>query len=300
MISCCHLQSLCQVYFAPVCIGCVLATLFVGCDDRVEQSEQTKPAIHGELHDRENAKERMSQATSPNRPAGGGAESPLLDNFDEEIQSLDAAQARFDELGESPTAEVLADCLMEVDAWIVAGEVDKFVELKTRQAARLRQLVEKQVEQLQQQALDAPNGSQATHLYLRAGQTLALFPLDEASEVTQKAQELSEKQAELRVRLQVIRRQRYNQWAIEEIEKAIEGYHKNASTLSPLDENALLVRSCVHHLRQIDPALLEPVVLELYSYVLDKTNTAIGEKDKIELARGLADPDVRRKSLGDF
>lgn len=223
------------------------------------------------------------------------------DDIEVEIHSVADAKKLIAELGDEPTAQDLALSLAEIDLWIVSPEEEEaFVEFKTSMITKLQAMVVKEVTDLQQKALKADSGDQAEKLHSQAGQVLAMFPLTESPEVLEKARSLANEHSEVAVRLQVIRRQRYNQWAAERIENAINGYHANSSTLSPIAENPLLVKSCVKELAEVDPALLEPAVLELYSYVLDLTNQAIAEKDKVTLSKGLSDPKVRRKSLGDF
>ena len=118
--------------------------------------------------------------------------------------------------------------------------------------------------------------------------------------VIEEAKAISAQQAEVAMRLEVLRRQRYNLWATQCIEAAIDGYNKNKSYLHPEAENAHLIDSLVKTLGEVDPALIEPAVLELYNYVIDLTKDSISEKDKINLTKGLTDPSIRRKNLGDF
>ena len=84
------------------------------------------------------------------------------------------------------------------------------------------------------------------------------------------------------------------------IDYAIWGYNDKSSFLSPKKENKALVDSLVYTLGEVDPVLLEPVVLELYNYVVDLTKGSISEKDKVDLAKRLTDSGIRRKTLGDF
>jgi phenylpyruvate tautomerase PptA (4-oxalocrotonate tautomerase family) len=41
-------------------------------------------------------------------------------------------------------------------------------------------------------------------------------------------------------------------------------------------------------------------VLELYNYVIDRTKGSLSEQNKLELAKRLTDPSIRRKAMGDF
>lgn len=89
-------------------------------------------------------------------------------------------------------------------------------------------------------------------------------------------------------------------YVTDRIEGALNGYNENKSFLSPKQENPALIASLVKNLAEVDPSLIEPVVLELYSYVIEMTKSSISDADKIELAKRLTDPVVKRKSLGDF
>lgn len=164
----------------------------------------------------------------------------------------------------------------------------------------LRKRVLSEVEELHKKALLAKDGNQAAKHHAAAGQVIALFPLSDDKTVLDQARKLTTKQTNLATQIQVLRRQRYNLWAVGQIEKAINGYYENSRTFSPVGENAGLVKSCVEQLSMVDPALLEPSTLELYTYALNLTNQAIREGDKVTLAKGLANPKVKRKSLGDF
>lgn len=60
------------------------------------------------------------------------------------------------------------------------------------------------------------------------------------------------------------------------------------------------MESLVSHLGEVDPIQLEPATLELYNYVIDLTKGSISEKEKVDLAKRLTSPSIKRKTLGDF
>ena len=113
------------------------------------------------------------------------------------------------------------------------------------------------------------------------------------------AKRLSTSQVELAGRIEMVRRQRYNRWAAERIEEAIDYYNGNVKT-NPLANNPQLIDPLVEKLGEIDPSIIEPVVLELYNYVLDRAKSSLSEGNKIELAKRLTDPAIKRKMLGEF
>jgi hypothetical protein len=204
-------------------------------------------------------------------------------------------------LGKSPTAEDLARALGQLDEWLVKpNEGAAFTEFKRSQLSVLRKQIEKEVHALHAQALKASSGDEAATVDARAGQVLSLFPVGTEPAVVVLTQKLTREHAEVGTRLQSIQRQRYNQWATERIEAAIGGYNKNSSYTSPKKENPLLIDSLVDNLKEVDPLLLEPVVLDLYNYVVDLTRKAISEGDTVNVAKRLSSADNKRKSLGDF
>lgn len=218
-----------------------------------------------------------------------------------EIHSLAEAQAAIEELGENPSAQDLATKLFEIDLWIVSpDEENEFRNFKNTIVAKLQTIVAGEVAELQKKALQADNGAEAADLYKEAEIILTLFPLSEDAGALDKARQLGSKQSHVADRLQAIRRQRYNHWATGKIENAINGYNENSSLWSPVAENKRLVDSCVKELAEIDPMILEPAVLDLYSYILNLTTQAISDKDRVALSKGLSDPTVKRKTLGDF
>lgn len=217
------------------------------------------------------------------------------------LRSAADVETAIRKLGESATAQQLATCLADLDEWTLRpGEEQKCITLKLKLAARLRQRVAREVHNLQSAALEASTGAEAIARHGEAGQVLALYPMSQDSAVLDEAKRLSAQQTEVASRIESTRRQRYNRWASQQIEAAIDGYNKGSSYWSPKKENKTLMDSLVKCLGSVDPSLMEPAVMELYNYVIDLTKGSISEKDKIELAKRLTDPSISRKTLGDF
>jgi hypothetical protein len=199
------------------------------------------------------------------------------------------------------TAKEVAQTLADLDGWTINPEQEKaFVDMKLQLAVRLRTRVKEEVLALQQAALSASTGVEGLAKHSEAGETLALYPMSQDEAVLKEAKELSGRQTELAVRLEVIRRQRYNLWATQQIEAAINDYNKNSSYWSPEKENKALIDALVKNLGPVDPALLEPIVFELYNYVVQRTKDSISEPEKSDLAKRLTDPSNQRKTFGDF
>ena len=299
-----------QTFLILCCAVCAVgATTLSGCGKN-ESSDSDVDALRTQLREVQATLDEIKRSLGEMSAAQDQLppETPVAQEKDSqaevaaiEIRSLAEAKAAIEELGENPSAQDLAFRLSEVDLWIVSPEeVDELQNFKNIVVTTLQKIVADEVAKLQKKALQADSGGEAAKLHAEAGQVLALFPLSEEAGTLDKARSLASKQGDVAVRLQMIRRQRYNRWAAGKIEKAINGYYNNSSTLSPVAENKKLVESCVKDLAEIDPSLLEPAVLDLYSYILDLTNQAIAETDKVALSKGLSDPKVMRKSLGDF
>jgi hypothetical protein len=220
---------------------------------------------------------------------------------DTKIRSFSDVKTVIDQFGPDAPATRIATYLADLDTWTVKPEDEaRFLEFKLAVVGRLRTKVAKEVTALQEASLAAASGAEAAKRLAVAGQILSLFPMSEDSTVLNQAKLLSERQAEIAGRIDVLRRQRYNRWAADRIAAAINGYNNNSSYLSPFKENAKLVASAAKELGQIDPAMLEPAVLALYKYVIEMTNKSIAEKDKIALAKKLTSSTSARRNLGEF
>jgi hypothetical protein len=203
-------------------------------------------------------------------------------------------------LGDNPSGDQLAKKLAELDSWFVKpDDQPQLSDCTTTLIYQLRAQVRKEVGQLQELALQKQNSTEAFKTHAEAGRILALYPMSDSKPVVEAAKRLSASQVELAGRIEMIRRQRYNRWAAERIEEAVSYYNDNVKT-NPLANNPQLIDPLVEKLGEIDPSMIEPVVLELYNYVLDRTKSSLSEGNKIELAKRLTDPAIKRKMLGDF
>ena len=215
--------------------------------------------------------------------------------------SIADAQATIDKLGESPKAQELADALYAIDTWLIKPDQEKeFQQLKLAQVDRLRRLVKDRSHGLARSGTHAESGTAGAKEHAEAARILALFPMADDAEVVEEAKALSTRQAEVANRLEGLRRQRYNRWAVERVGQALDYFNANVSRYNPFADNVPLINSLVLYLSDVDPAFLEPAVLELYNYVIDRTKGSISEKNKLELAKRLTDPAVQRKTLGDL
>jgi hypothetical protein len=217
------------------------------------------------------------------------------------IHSLVDASSKVSQLGNNSNAEKLADCLKTLDDWTVKPEQENdFRQIKLNLTSQLRKKVMDEVMAFQKAALASESGKAGAEKHADAGRTLSLYPMSDDPKVIAEAKRLAAQQAEIAAKLEVLRRQRYNHWATEQIELAIAGYNDTASAIPYRTDRAKLIDLLVTNLGPVDPALLEPAVLDLYNYVIENTKGKIYEGEKTELAKKLTDPLIRRKTLGDF
>lgn len=219
---------------------------------------------------------------------------------DIEVRSLAEANSIFDELGDSPTAEQLAHALATVDEWIVTPEEhESFQAFKVAKVAALRERVRAEVESLHNQALKSNNGAEALDFHAKASQVLALYPMDSTPSVLDEARSISSLHAKVAERIDDLRRQRYNAWALTCIEAALKEINATASFLMTSD-NPKVIEATVKHLGEIDPVLLEPVVAQLYNHVVELAKNCVNSEQILEIGRRLIDPSLKRKKYGDF
>jgi hypothetical protein len=217
-----------------------------------------------------------------------------------ELQTKRDAEILIDELGKSPTADKFADALATVDGWIVSpDEGDSFQSFKASQIIRLRQLVKTEVDVLHEQALKSDNGTKAAEFHAKASQILALFPMESVEAVLDEARTLASRHSEVGVRIDVLRRQRYNAWAMSQIEEAIKAINSIASSFRTSD-NPKTIEATVKHLGEVDPLLLEPVIAQLYNYAVEQAKGNVDSEQQLELGRRMIDPAIKRKGYGDF
>lgn len=204
-------------------------------------------------------------------------------------------------LGDQSTVEDYARVILEVDGWAIRPEDAAAVQERLAQLMPpFRAKVKSRVVDLQSAALSEPSSSAGAEKLDEAGRILALYPLSEDPEVLAEAKQLADQQADAVVRLEGLRRQRYNEWALIQVAYAIDYYNANTNRWNPLRDNGALIGPLTGHLGSIDPLLLEPSVAELYGYIVGKVREGLSDADKVRFAKNLIDPATDRKSLGDF
>jgi hypothetical protein len=234
-------------------------------------------------------------------PAPGASSAAIPDGATSEFRTTTEAKELVKKLGKQPSGVKLAEALATMDAWPVKSDQEKEMrQFKLELASRLRKQVKEEVVAVQKAALDADSGAKGARKHAEAGSILALYPMSEDKVVIEEAKQLAAQQADIAVRLEVIRRQRYNHWAAEQVEKAISDYNNTKSRIPYRTDRDKLVEHLVANMGAVDPAILEPTVLELYNYAVDVTKAALSEQEKIDFAKKMTHPTLKRKTLGDF
>lgn len=272
----------------PILIGLLVVILFVLNRKLDRQSAQLERLL---MPHAATADIRIEPGTAAANDLLGSAE----------WHTLAEVEKRFAALGSSASAPDLATAIADVDEWLIEPKAAAPVQsLLDRRLVELRQRVLDDVKKTHLLALAAKSGAEASKAYNDAGALVALFPMSESPTIVEQARGLTAAHRNVGMKLEVAKRVRYNRWAVERLEKAIQGYHAKSSFWSPKKENTELIDSLVANLGEVDPNQLEPSVLSLYNYAVEMTKDSISEADKVSLAKRLTAPEIRRMLPDDF
>lgn len=194
-----------------------------------------------------------------------------------------------------------AQALSSVDSWILHPEDEqKALSIIDEKVTTLGREILDQVKSGDANALKVPQGKQAMQLFSQGSSLLALYPMpnDEASQ-KEFSDFLAVRDTTSR-KIQELRRLRYNQWAIEQIEAGYMGYHANLAKVQKWEDDPKLVDSAATSLQMINPDFLDVSAMELYMGLIRLTNESVDEAHKITLAKRLNNPAVSKKSPEDF
>lgn len=265
-----------------------------GCNDNERLLQKQLTQINEKL---DALNSQFSATTVLDKAASASASDITLT----ELHTASEAKELIQKLGKQPTASKLAEALNAIDSWSVKPDQESdMLQFKLEIITQLRKRVIEEVTSLQKAALEADSGKNGAKKHIEAGTILALYPMSEEKSVIEEAKQLSAQQADVAVRLEVIRRQRYNHWAAEQVEKAIANYNNTKSSIPFNTDRNKLVADLVNDMGPVDPAQLEPMVVELYNYAVNLTKDALTEAEKTDLAKKMTDPNIKRKTLGDF
>jgi len=195
----------------------------------------------------------------------------------------------------------LSATLAELDQWSVGhDDIDAYQAYKLAVAEDLRSEIEAAVKRLHASSIQGSDSAVTQSSYGEAGQLIALFPISDDAAVLKRASELSTVHSLTGARIEAIRRQRYNLWALGKIGSLLGWLEKKASSWTTKD-NPQVVNRASDELREIDPGLLEPAAMQLYTLAITKTSEAISTSQQSDLAKRLTDPSTTtRRNLGDF
>jgi hypothetical protein len=252
---------------------------------------------------------RLEEQMAPPVPEGTMSQARDLEGSARAVDPLEALELRsIEELAAvlKPHANLndiqrLARDCAEVDTWMFPPEAEKTAgNLVEKALELLRQRILAKTRSLDSQALKANSGAQADSLFSEGTGLIQLFPMPSTAKGQQGFEVELRRRAEVSRRIQEIRHLRYNCWAVAEIEKGYKMFHENLRTFNDGEEDQNLVRTTGGALAEIDPDALTPSVLELYMGLLRQTYDQISEKHRVELAKALNDPQVKRKSIQHF
>ena len=199
----------------------------------------------------------------------------------------------FNNLAEDSTAQEIADVLMLTrDIQPHQEDQKNFGEIEAKLIGQLRQKVKAEVSELHEKALKSSSYREGYRLSRNSGVVLALYPMSEDPSVMEEAEELSLRQTELIRRLELIRRQRYNYWAAQQLEKALNVLRQY--------QNKEGMEFAVKYLRVIEPKFLEPAVSSVYSYTTNEMMKEFNGADKAKIAKMLTDTSTFRRGLEGF
>ena len=189
-----------------------------------------------------------------------------------------------------------AHALAEADEWLFdpAEEEMAFAALQ-RQMQILRVWVQESVKRSLELALAAEKGSIAAGFLKDANSSFGLYPQPNDEAGAKDLDKIVASISDTSRRVDELRRLRYNQWAIRRIQDGVRQFHENKN-VGP----EAVVAACVTSLAYIDPAHLDPTVMDLYQYLVQISREKAGDGYFSRIARGLTDPKVSRLTPFDF
>lgn len=247
-----------------------------------------------------------SPAETPAKPA---AENSVEQQEKIELHKLSDLDKRLAQVGKGGT-EQLAQAIAEVDEWLYdSADESKARERIDQEIARLRELITKEIDVLRQSALKSANGASAQEHLMRVSKLLMLYPTPATDAQRATLDKLTRDILQTSQRVEEMRHLRYNDWAIKKVQSVLTDFHalikvnnwKDLTKLVSTNKEALIQR-CAIPLSEIDPAQLEPAVMDLYNYAYGLIRDGMGTDEQylVKLAKSFADPGRNRKSPAEF
>lgn len=226
--------------------------------------------------------------------------------------------------------EDIARSIAEVDEWFFTEKDEKPAREKIEnELEKLRVQIENEIAKFLKEAIDAKKGKDAHAKISAVNSLLFFYPAPKTPDQRAKLEKITSSILDTSRRVEDIRRLRYNEWAISYIKGSLE-YYRQESKIVGVDianlrgvgslaeakeqirskyseakftkNKEALVKACIDWMSPIDPAFLEPVVMDLYNYVYSLTRDAVGDNDdyRIRLTSGFANPKITRYTPSDF
>ena len=231
------------------------------------------------------------EASSPAGPAPGGVNSQDGPQ-DISFRSMDELLVTTDAVLKNPSAVAYADILQEIEVSnFDESQVAQVEKLEADLVDRLRKQVKNELEIWHRQALDAANYQDASQEVAKAASILALYPMADDPQILKEAEALSQRQNDVRFRVDSIRRARYNGWAATTIEESLKTLREEA-------ENYL--ETSLGQLAQVESSLLDPATSALYGYAVQQLMDEYKNSEKARVAKALNDPSFSRRTLEGF
>lgn len=206
--------------------------------------------------------------------------------------------------------EELARAIAEVDEWLFAVEDEKPAREKIEaEIDKLGVRIESEVTNLSRAAVGAPNGKTAAESMAKITSLISLYPAPKTDMQRAKLDQIASSILSTSRRVEDIRRLRYNEWALAQIQLGLAAYHNELSIKGIGDLKKLvktnketLIAICINSISTIDPGFLEPAVMDLYTYFFGLTRDAMGSDDenRVKLVKGFTNSRTVRKTPNEF
>lgn len=192
-----------------------------------------------------------------------------------------------------------AKALAEIDEWNFNIEEQKSAtEIIKLLTDKLREMVVQEIVSGIEKAINAPSGSEALEKINKVKGVYLLYPKQDDD--TQQKQ-LADKITSALMRIDELRRLRYNSWVADQVQKAADGSYKKKKLLpNNNDDDLQLIKIFKEDLGSVDTTYLDPAVMGIYQHVLTLFSDALKEPNKVKLAKELNSIELHRKTPIDF
>ena len=191
-----------------------------------------------------------------------------------------------------------AKALAEIDEWNFNIEEQKSAtELIKSLTDKLREMIVQEIVSGIEKAINSPSGNEALEQINKVKGVYLIYPkLNDDTEQKQ----LSEKITSALMRIDELRRLRYNAWVADKVQQAVDGYYGNKKLLHNNDDDLQLIKIFKEDLGSVDTTYLDPAVMDIYQHVLTLFSEGLKEPNRVKLAKELNSIELHRKTPIDF